>query len=421
MQFSQFANRYRQQTGTVQLMRDLDAAQAASGPVYMLGGGNPAHIPEVEAVFQEAMLALAGDTLTFGRTVGEYDGPQGGLRFRQALATLLQQRFGWGVTEDHIAITNGSQSSFGLIFNVFAGQFGPEQDSFRKILLPLTPEYVGYTDVGLAEQPIFEGHRPNIELLPDRQFKYRVNFDDLRIDTSYGAVCVSRPTNPTGNVITDDELQKLLTRCESAGIPLIIDGAYGLPFPGMIFTDATPLWNENVVLCLSLSKLGLPGLRTGIVVASPELIELIRNANAINNLAPGSVGPELLAPLIENGQVLALSQQTIRPFYQQKAELARTLINEAMVDIPVRVHRPEGALFLWLWFEGLPITSAELYQRLVNRGVYIIPGHHFYPGLDEDWPHRHECIRVNYAASNATVEAGIGIIAEVVRQAFEDG
>jgi len=254
--------------------------------------------------------------------------------------------------------------------------------------------------------------------LEQNQFKYRVNFDDLNIGSSHGAVCVSRPTNPTGNVITDTELERLNARCQSAGIPLIIDGAYGLPFPGMIFTDARPIWNENIILCLSLSKLGLPGLRTGIVVAAPALIELIRNANAINSLAPGSVGPELAAPLLDSGKILALSEEVIRPYYQRKVEFALALINHTMAGIPVRVHRPEGALFLWLWFEGLPINSAELYQRLVARGVYIIPGHHFYPGVEDDWTHRNECIRVNYAAPDATVEAGIQIIAEVVAEVY---
>lgn len=416
MRFSSFANRYRQQTGTVQLMEDLGAASTVTGPVYMLGGGNPAHIPEAETLFQQTLSALVADGQSFGRMVGEYDMPQGNTRFCRALAALLKARFGWQVTAENIAITNGSQSSFGLLFNTLAGDF--DDGRFRKILLPLTPEYVGYSDVGLAEDCIFEGHRPDIELLPDRQFKYRVNFDDLTIDDRYGAVCVSRPTNPTGNVITDEELQRLASRCRVAGIPLIIDGAYGLPFPGMIFTDATPLWDDNIVLCLSLSKLGLPGLRTGIVVAAPALIDVIRNANAINSLSPGRVGPELAAPLIENGALLTLSETVIKPYYQTKVGFALDVIAETMADLPVRVHKPEGALFLWLWFEGLPITSAELYQRLVARGVYIIPGHHFYPGLTDDWQHRQECIRVNYAAPNDTVATGLSIIAEEVRRVF---
>lgn len=419
MQFSKFARRFQEKTGTVQLMDDLGTAVNAPGPIYMLGGGNPAHVKEAEAVFRNAFEALTRDAIAFGRMIGEYDAPQGNVRFCSALAELLQSRFGWSVGPDNIAITNGSQSSFGLLFNALAGRFDDGQ--FRKILLPLTPEYVGYSDVGLADEPIFEGQRPTIELLDNRQFKYHVDFQGLSIDDRYGAVCVSRPTNPTGNVITDSELEHLSKLCQQANIPLIIDGAYGLPFPNMLFTEATPLWNPNTILCLSLSKLGLPGLRTGIVVGAPELIALIRNANAINHLAPGRVGPELISPLLADGSLLTLCNETIRPFYQTKLTHALSVVDATMADIPVRAHKPEGGLFLWLWFEGLPISSAELYRRLVEKGVYIIPGHHFYPGLEaDDWPHRHECIRVNYAADDQVVEEGLAIISQTVREAFGD-
>lgn len=416
MLFSNFANRYRQSSGTVQLMEDLGKATAADGPICQLGGGNPAHIPEVEAMLRDAMADLAGDAQGFGRMVGEYDSPGGNLAFREALAGLLHDSLGWAVSHENIAVTNGSQSSFGLLFNSFAGPFADGRH--RQILLPLTPEYVGYFDVGLAEQPIFTGRRPEIELLPNRQFKYRVDFDGLDLGDQYGAVCVSRPTNPTGNVITDGEMAQLREACSKADIPLIVDGAYGLPFPGMIFTEATPFWDDNTILLLSLSKLGLPGIRTGIVVAHPEVITLIRNHNAINSLAPSRFGPTLLTPLLQGKQLQAVCEGLVRPFYQRKRDHALAVIEHAMADLPLRVHKPEGALFLWLWFEGLPITAHQLYQELMGQGVFVLPGHHFYPTKIEGWRHQQECIRVNYAAPDEAVTEGLQIIARVARQAF---
>lgn len=419
MQFSAFAQRYQRHSGTVQLMDDLGHARSASGPVYMLGGGNPAHIPRVDEIVQDTLAQLVKDSAVFTRMIGEYDNPQGNPRFAELLADTLRRTFGWQLTADHIAITNGSQSSFGLLFNSFAGPYADSQ--FKQILLPITPEYVGYTDVGLTSENIFDGRRPTIECMPNKRFKYHVDFSALTIDTHHGAICVSRPTNPTGNVISDTELTTLQRLSRDANIPLIIDGAYGLPFPGMIFCDATPIWDDHIILCLSLSKLGLPGLRTGIVVADPSVCRLIRNANAINSLAPGGVGPTLAAALLENNQLMQLCNQEIRPFYQSKAEHALHLIDSTMADLPVRVHRAEGALFLWLWFENLPITANEFYQRLVERGVYVIPGHHFYPGLEDDWHHRHECIRLNYAAADSDVEQGINIIAELAHSLYTTG
>ena len=91
-----------------------------------------------------------------------------------------------------------------------------------------------------------------------------------------------------------------------------------------------------------------------------------------------------------------------------------------MGDLPCRIHTPEGAIFLWLWFEGLPITSETLYQRLKERGVLVIAGEHFFPGIHDPWAHRHECIRVSYAQDAETVESGIAIIGEEVARAYHE-
>jgi valine--pyruvate aminotransferase len=91
---------------------------------------------------------------------------------------------------------------------------------------------------------------------------------------------------------------------------------------------------------------------------------------------------------------------------------------KALKGISYRIHKPEGAIFLWLWFEGLPITSQELYERLKQRGVLVVPGQNFFPGMRDDWRHQQECIRVSYAQDGETVQKGIKIIAEEVKRAF---
>ncbi|WP_348251095.1 aminotransferase class I/II-fold pyridoxal phosphate-dependent enzyme, partial [Salmonella enterica] len=68
-----------------------------------------------------------------------------------------------------------------------------------------------------------------------------------------GMICVSRPTNPTRNVITDEELMKVDRLANQHNIPLVIHNAYGVPFPGIIFSEAPPLSNPNIILCMSLS------------------------------------------------------------------------------------------------------------------------------------------------------------------------
>ena len=53
--------------------------------------------------------------------------------------------------------------------------------------------------------------------------------------------------------------------------------------------------------------------------------------------------------------------------------------------------------------------------------MLIIPGHYFFPGLADEWKHKHECIRVTYSQSDDVVEQGIAIIAEEVKRAYDGG
>ena len=95
-----------------------------------------------------------------------------------------------------------------------------------------------------------------------------------------------------------------------------------------------------------------------------------------------------------------------------------TDVHDALDGCDYHIHKPEGALFLWLWFPDLPITCEELYRRLKARDVLVISGQHFFPGLEDDWKHRHECIRVTYSQDSENVRNGIKIIGEEVRRAF---
>jgi valine--pyruvate aminotransferase len=415
LEYSSFGRRFTRRTGALELMADLGAALALPGPVHMLGGGNPARIPRMEQVYREELARIARDAEAFARMAGQYAPPEGDIRFRTTVAASLQERFGWPLTHRNIALTAGSQTAFFLLFNLFGGH---AEAGRRRIMLPVTPEYVGYTDLGL-EEDLFRSNRPSIELREAPFYKYHVDFDRLTLDDDVAAICISRPTNPTGNVLGDEEVARLNSLARARGIPLIIDCAYGLPFPAIQFVDAAPVWNDNVILCLSLSKIGLPGLRTGIVVAREEIIEALAAMTAVLSLAPNNAGAALAERLIASGELLALSETVIRPFYRERMQQAVQWLCEACRGLPLRLHQPEGAFFLWLWFEGLPIPSEELYRRLKSRGVFVLSGHHFFPGIDAEWPHRQECLRMSYAQPPAVVSQGIQLIAEEVRRAYD--
>ncbi|MEE9369401.1 MAG: valine--pyruvate transaminase [Pontiella sp.] len=415
MNLSKFGEKFTRKAGITQLMDDLGSAMAG-GDMLMLGGGNPAHIPEVQDLFRERMMEILAEPKGFESMIGNYDGTRGNEEFVEALADMLRETFGWKITSKNIALTNGSQNAFFCLFNLFAGEM--PDGSKKKILFPLTPEYIGYADAGLSDD-FFKAQRPSIELLDDGLFKYHVDFDALDVGDDIGAICVSRPTNPTGNVLTDAEMLHLDAIAEDKGIPFIIDNAYGTPFPDIIYTEAQPIWNSNTVVCMSLSKFGLPNLRTGIVIAREEIASAVADINGVTNLAPGGMGARLAMEMVRSGEIMRISKELVQPFYERKAFQTLQWFREELGDIPCRIHKPEGALFLWLWFQELPCTSKELYERLKARKTLIIPGYHFFPGLENEyWQHKHECIRVTYAQDDAIVQEGVKTIADEVRKLY---
>lgn len=324
-EFSQIGQKFTAQSGIVELMDDLGRAMTTDPRMRMLGGGNPAAIPEFQALARARMQELLAAGGEFDAVLANYDPPQGNPRFVRALAELLQRTFGWDIGPQNIAVTCGGQSAFFYLFNLLAGRLANGQR--KKILMPLMPEYIGYADQGL-EPDLFAACRPVLEWPGGRAhkvFKYRIDFDavEARLKAGdIGAIAASRPTNPSGNVLTDAEVARLSALAAEHGIPLILDNAYGAPFPNVMFVAAQPHWAPHLILTLSLSKLGLPGTRTGIVIAPERIVAAIGSCTAIAGLANNNLGQQLVLPWIEDGSILELGPRIIQPFYAAKRAAA---------------------------------------------------------------------------------------------------
>ena len=75
MQFSKFAKKFTDHSGISQLVEDLGDAMLGEQDVLMLGGGNPAHIPEMLAFFQDRMQRIVESPAEFAHIVGNYGPP----------------------------------------------------------------------------------------------------------------------------------------------------------------------------------------------------------------------------------------------------------------------------------------------------------------------------------------------------------
>ncbi|HCN28853.1 MAG TPA: valine--pyruvate transaminase [Verrucomicrobiales bacterium] len=410
---SQTGRRLAGPSGIQELMDDLGGALALHPEMRMLGGGQPAAIQCVQEIWRSRIAEMLADESTLDRALLNYDPPGGNPLFREAMAAFLRRECGWEVSLDNIAVLPGGQTAFFLLFNLLAGE---TEGGKKRVIFPLMPEYIGYANQGLSAD-MLSGREPLIEMRGAHEFKYRVDFDRLRVTSDTAALCVSCPANPSGNVLTDEEFDRLYEIALCHDIPLMLDNAYGHPFPGVIHTDFRPVWRPGMIFSISLSKLGLPGLRTSVVVADAPVVHALRNMNAIVSLANGNLGQAMLMPFLADDRLIRLGREVIRPFYQKRSEFTRQVLADSLGDsVPWAVHSLEGAFFLWLWLKDSPVPSGELYQRLKARKVLVVPGHYFAFGMDGEWRHPQECLRITCSQPEAVVREGIEILADEVRR-----
>ena len=146
----------------------------------------------------------------------------------------------------------------------------------------------------------------------------------------------------------------------------------------------------------------------------------LSSASACLKSACPACVPASSSPLLQDGRLKQLSDDVIRPFYRNQAQTAVSLLKCELGAYPLKIHKPEGAIFLWLWFENLPVSSQTLYEMLKAEGTLIIPGEHFFVGIDtQGYPHAHECIRMSIAQDAETLEKGIAAIGRVVRGLYD--
>lgn len=411
---SQFGTQMSQLTGVRAIMKDIiETLQAGKGQDFInLSAGNPVILPEVEHLWRDCTAQLLASS-EYGEVVCRYGSSQGYQPLIDAIAADFNRRYDLNLTHRNILITPGSQSIYFYAANAFGGYTA--SGDLKQIVLPLSPDYTGYGGVTLTPEALV-AYKPALDIdEASHRFKYRPDFSQLVIDETTGCVIFSRPCNPTGNVLTDDEVKKIADLAASYDVPVLIDSAYAPPFPALNFTEMTPAFGENILHCISLSKAGLPGERIGVAIGDPKLIGVLECFQTNLCIHSSRYGQAIATRAINSGAIADISISTIRPYYQSKFTVVESTLDQAMPkDLPWFLHRGEGAIFAWLWLQDLPITDWDLYQELKKVGVIVVPGSSFFPGLREDWAHKQECIRISLTATDEAIEVGMQRLAKVV-------
>jgi valine--pyruvate aminotransferase len=145
-------------------------------------------------------------------------------------------------------------------------------------------------------------YKPTLDVdVVNHRFKYRPDFTQLSITQETGCVIFSRPCNPTGNVLTNGEVEKIAALATPYDVPVLIDSAYAPPFPALNFTEMKPVFGENIIHCISLSKAGLPGERIGVAIGEEKLLQVLECFQTNAGIHSSRYGQAIATRAIESG------------------------------------------------------------------------------------------------------------------------
>jgi aspartate/methionine/tyrosine aminotransferase len=215
----------------------------------------------------------------------------------------------------------------------------------------------------------------------DGRSRWALDVDDLRraVTKKTRAVLVTNPNNPTGAVLTTDEMDAVVEAARRVGAWVVADEIYrGAEIEGHGEAATTPtFWGryEKVVVTSGLSKaFGLPGLRVGWAVAPPKLIRKLWIHHDYTTLTPGLLSDRLAAAVMEPTRreaLLGRSRAIVRSNLPALEEWIESL-DGALSYVP-----PVAGAIAWLSYR-LPLRSTALADRIrKEHSVLIVPGDQF--------------------------------------------
>ncbi len=310
-----------------------------------------------------AIVDAAVTSMRAGRT--HYTDMAGIPPLREAIAERQQRLTGQVVDPDDVVVVPGAQCG---LFSTLQCLAGPGDE-----VVMLEPTYATYEALVGAS-----GARAvNVPLSPERGF--HIDPADLAaaITPRTRAILMNFPHNPTGVMITKDELAAIAEVCHQRDIWLVSDEVYGsLTYGERHHSPATtPGLEDRTVVVDSLSKShAMTGWRLGWAIGQGELA-----SHLYNLLLCQLYG---CPPFIQDAAVIALSRE-YEEIDVMRAEFAarRTLVAERVNDMPLAACLPpEGGMFLMIDIRATGLGSVDFAFRLFEaEGLALMPGVGFGP------------------------------------------
>ena len=216
--------------------------------------------------------------------------------------------------------------------------------------------------------------------------------------------------NPTGISYSLEKKKKLIQLAEKYDFYIIEDDYLS----ELIYdeeVDYIPFkWldkQDRVIYIKSFSKIFLPGIRIGYIVAPEVFKESMRNSKFNTDIATSSLMQRALEMYISEGRwkenILQLDKE-----YKKRYKLMAEVIDKELKD-KISYHKPGGGLTFYLTLKDDLITSRQLFLRLRKKGVYITPGVLFFRDMSEG----DKTFRIGFAQTNEEkITKGLKIIRE---------
>lgn len=327
-------------------------------PVIMLSIGEP-DLPPPTKVIDQAITSMRA-----GRT--RYAAGQGEPNALRAIARHLSKRSGNEVTPEEVLYTAGTQNGLctALLTLVQSGD---------EVLVP-DPYYATYEGLVAASGATFVP----VPTSPDNGFHVMAESIEHAITPRSRVLLLNTPSNPTGAVLSEQEIDAIGEVCERHDLWIICDEVYAdmtydAPFCSPF--DRKHLRHRTLAVSSISKSHALPGLRAGWVACpaavTPRLV-LVAEAMLFGS-----------QPFIEDALVVALTEQHdevqhMRVAYRERAQVLVEAINGSDA---VSARMPEGGMFVMVDVRATKLSGEEFAWRLLDdHNIGVMPGESFGQG-----------------------------------------
>lgn len=274
-------------------------------------------------------------------------------RLKQAICSMYSNQ-----AEENITITHGAIGANHLVMLSLV----EPGDKIVSVIPTYQQHYSIPESFGGQVNIIFLKEENN--WLPDLNELEKIVGSDTKL------ICLNNPNNPTGAVIPDDMLLKIVEIAKKSNAYILCDEVYrGLNHCGNPFSVSIADIYDKGVSTGSMSKVfSLAGLRLGWIASGMDIINQINHQREYNTISVGILDDYFAALAIEN------KDKIIKRNLEKIAIGKKILIDWAESESNVHLVLPQGGTTAFVGY-NLPVSSAELCKKLQEEtGVMILPG-----------------------------------------------